>query len=563
MPVHARGRSVTHRWSSTTAVGRRPRPSDPTPPREASRVVHIAAECWPFARTGGLGEAVSTLASHHAATGLPTAVVMPLYRQVAESGHDLERVGPHLAVSLEGRIERVRLWRARPGALPYEALFIDHPVFSERTGLYGDEGGDYADNAQRFAAFCLAAVSALPTVAPGCEVVHAHDWHAALVPVYLRSTFASSAFHRRLSAVLSVHNAAFQGHAPAGLMPALGLAPALYDWRLLEWYGCLNLLKGGLAFADMVTTVSPTHARELTTPDGGFGLDGAFVALGDRLVGIVNGLDQEVWDPTTDPVLEARYGPSSLGGKRRCKAALQRAFGLPERDDRPVVAVCARLAHQKGIDLVLASDVLAGAEAQLVVLGEGDAALADALAARALAAPERIAVRTAFSDALEHLLIGGADVFCMPSRYEPCGLAQMRALRYGVLPVAHRVGGLADTIEDGVTGFLFDQGTPAALDAALARALASYADRPTWRRMMRAAMTRDFGWGRSADEYRDVYRRAAEVAGNRRGETSLAITDGDRRRVGEDSPPALATRPRRSPDSRRGTANVAVGAALP
>lgn len=498
----------------TTRSRRLPVDVDGLAHAEAHGVVHISAECWPFARTGGLGEAVSTLASHHAAAGVPTTVVMPLYRQLAERLYDRERVAD-LGCRVDGRIERVGLWRATSGACSHRAFFIDHPLFSERRELYGEDGEDYADNAQRFALFCMAALTALPHIAPGARVVHAHDWHAALVPVYLRTTFAASAFHRRLAAVLSVHNAAFQGHVSPDSMPALGLAPALYDWRLMEWYGRVNLLKGGLVFADAVTTVSPTHARELTTPDGGFGLHDAFAALGERLVGIVNGIDQDVWDPATDRDLAARYSAAALAGKRRCKVALQHTFGLPARDDLPVVAMCARMTAQKGIDLVLDSELLSREDVQLVFLGEGESRYIDALRARAFAAPHRIAVQATFSDRLEHALMGGADLFLMPSRYEPCGLAQMRAQRYGALPVAHRVGGLADTIDDGVTGFLFDTYAPSALDEAVRRALARYADRPAWRGMMRAAMRRDFGWSRSADAIRDVYRRATEAAPRR------------------------------------------------
>lgn len=474
-------------------------------------VVHIAAECWPFARTGGLGEVVSTLASHHSVDGLASAVVLPLYRQVVNSTSNRELVCVDVAVTMGHRTERVNVWRTAPGAQEHDTFFIEHPAFSERGGLYGEHGEDYADNPQRFALFCMAALTVLPRLAPDAHVVHAHDWHAALVPVYLRTAFAASAFHQRLTGVLSVHNAAFHGHASPHLLKSLNLPPELYDWRMLEWYGRINLLKGGLAFADVVTTVSETHATELVTPMGGFGLHEAFGALGERLIGIVNGLDQAVWNPATDSELAATYSPTALGGKRRCRTALQRTFGLAERSDVPIVAMCARLTAQKGLDLLLESDVLTRDDVQVIVLGEGEARYVDALRPRAAAAPHRMAVHTTFSDSIEHVLLGGADILLMPSRYEPCGLSQMRAQRYGVLPVAHRVGGLADTIEDGVTGFLFDDYASSALTAALERALALRSDIHGWTNMMRAAMVRDFGWARSARVYREVYRRAAAV----------------------------------------------------
>lgn len=483
---------------------------------EPLHAIHITAECWPFARTGGLGEVVSTLASHHAADGLASAVMMPLYRQVADRTRDLEVACADVAVTLGERTERVNVWRSSPGDRDHDTFFIEHPVFSERRGLYGEHGEDYPDNPQRFALFCMAALTVLPQLAPDAHIVHAHDWHAALVPVYLRTAFSASVFHQRLTGVLSVHNAAFHGHASPDLLASLDLPAQLYDWRMLEWYGRVNLLKGGLAFADAVTTVSATHASELVTPMGGFGLHEAFAALGERLVGIVNGLDQAVWNPATDRELAARYTPSTLVVRHRCRTALQRTFRLAEQDDRPILAMCARLTAQKGLDLLLDSDVLTREDVQVVVLGEGEARYAEALRARAASAPERIAIHTTFSDRLEHVLLGGADILLMPSRYEPCGLAQMRAQRYGVLPVAHRVGGLADTIEDGVTGFLFDDYTPAALSAAVARALAQRNNGDGWRKMMRAAMSRDFGWARSARTYREVYRRAS--VGRRRCE---------------------------------------------
>ena len=518
MLAHAQTVPSSAPWRKETLARRALVPAN-TPVRgETIRVVHIAAECWPFARTGGLGEMVSTLVSHHSTDGLPSAVVMPLYTQMKERMPKLEQVCAAVPVSIGGRVQSVGIWQTKLGRHEHHAFFIDHPVFSERSGLYGERGEDYPDNVERFALFCMAALTALPRLTPGVRIVHAHDWHAALVPVYRQTAFASSEFHRGLTTVLSVHNAAFQGHAAAELMPALSLPPELYDWRALEWYGRVNLLKGGLAFADVVTTVSPTHAKELVTPIGGFGLHDAFATLGERLVGIVNGIDQNVWDPATDPELAANYAPSSLAGKRRCKAALQRAFGLPLRSDLPIVAMCARLTAQKGIDLLLESDALSRDDVQVVVLGEGEERFMHALRARAAEAPHRIAVATTFCERLEHALMGGADLFLMPSRYEPCGLAQLRAQRYGALPVAHRVGGLADTIDDGATGFLFDDYAPAGLSQAISRALAAHRDDSTRRRMMHAAMTRDFGWSRSADAYRDVYRRAAVATPRRQVE---------------------------------------------
>lgn len=477
-------------------------------------MVHVTAECWPYARSGGLGEAVSTLAAHQARGGQAVSIVLPAYRSVREAGYALEPMTRHFNVRIGSRDERVRLLRLAGRASGPHVYFVEHPDFTERDGLYGENGDEYADNPRRFALFGIAALAAMPRIGPSARVLHLHDWHAALSVAYLRTAFGASDYHRRLAVVLSVHNAGYQGHCARETLPALGLPESLYDWRLFEWYGRVNLLKGGLALADAVVTVSPTHAKELRTEQGGFGLHGAFDALGDRLHGIVNGIDQRTWCPAVDPYLPAPYTSMELAGKRRCKAELQRAFGLPERGDVAVVAMCARLTAQKGLDLLLSSELLGRRDIQFLFLGEGEARYARALKARASLAPEQVAVRFDFADPLEHLLIAGADLLLAPSVYEPCGLTQMRAQRYGTVPVAHRVGGLADTIEDGVTGFLFTSFTRQALERTMARSLECFRDAPAWRSIMRAAMARDFGWERSALEYLSLYRRAiARVSG--------------------------------------------------
>jgi starch synthase len=470
-------------------------------------VVHLTAEYWPYARTGGLGEAVSGLANFQAATGQPTTVLLPLYRQVRATAPDLERAGPPVTVTLGDRTETVWLYRAPASddGAP-RVFFLEHPDFFDRAGIYGDDAGDYPDNALRFGLFCAAALTVLPQIAPQTQVLHAHDWHTALAPVYLRTTFSGTA--PALGIVLSVHNAGFQGHFPPETLAPLGLPRALYAPDVFEWYGRMNVLKGGLAFSDFAVTVSPTHAQELRTPEGGFGLHDKFIALGDRLVGILNGIDADGWNPETDPNIAATYSATEVAGKRRCKAALQRAYGLPEDTRLPLFGMSARLVSQKGLDIVLGADLLATSDAQFIFLGSGEHRYHAALTELADARPDRVAVEFAFTDHLEHGLLAGADLLLMPSLYEPCGLTQMRAQRYGTIPVARRVGGLQDSIADGKTGFLFDDYTPAALTQAVARALDCFRDRPAWRALMRQAMALPCGWEGSATRYRDVYGRA-------------------------------------------------------
>ena len=334
-------------------------------------MAHLSAEVWPYARTGGLGEAVSGLASFQAAAGMPTAVVLPLYRQVRETTPTIRRAGPPFTVSTGDRTETAWLYRAQDGSVKGvpQVFFVEHPAFFDRAGIYGDDAGDYGDNARRFAFFCRAALTVLPQIAPATEVLHAHDWHTALALVYLRTAFRGQAPYDRLATVLSVHNAGFQGHFPPETMAMLGLPPELYDLGHFEWYGRMNVLKGGLAFSDCAVTVSPTHARELCTAEGGFGLHDTFIGLGDRLVGILNGIDPEAWDPETDPNLPANYSASNIAGKRRCKAALQRSYGLPQQDRTPLFGMSARLVEQKGLDLVLGADLIGQTDAQFIFLG--------------------------------------------------------------------------------------------------------------------------------------------------------------------------------------------------
>ena len=518
-----------------TPVASFPQPPKPTRPQspneyplcapsgEPVTVVHLAAELAPFARTGGLGEAVSSLAHYQALSGMTVLIFMPLYRQVRQTTPDLEPVGDPFTIVVGPRTEQGRLYESRalknnPAEGRPRILFIENAQYFDREEIYGTSRGDYADNHLRFAFFCMAALNVLPSLAKAPVLLHAHDWHAALAPIYLRAFDGAPGreFYRAASSVLTVHNAGFQGHFPTSTMQDLGLPWELYNFTQLEWYGRVNLLKGGLAFADAVTTVSPSHAHELRTPAGGFGLHDAFIGLRDRFVGIVNGIDQYEWNPDTDPLLVARYSRDDLSGKKRCKAALQRVFGLPVRSKVPIFGMSARMVYQKGLDLILGSPRFLSLDAQFLFLGQGEKKYVDILTELALRAPGRIGVQTNFTSGQEHRLMGGADMIIMPSQYEPCGLTQMRAQRYGSLPVARRVGGLADTIEDGVTGFLFDAFSTNDFLQACVRAIDYYRHVETWQNMQREAMSRDFGWERSEQRYRELYRRVLALPRPRR-----------------------------------------------
>jgi len=483
--------------------------------RDTPTIVHLSAEYSPFARTGGLAEAVMGLANYQVKAGATVVVFVPLYRSVRDHAPDLAPLGRPIRVDLGFRGSEVRFFREVHPAPGPKVVFIDIPEYFNRVGLYAENGRDYADNARRFAMFCRAALDGIPRLIQGPVLIHAHDWHASLALMYMRTYGGLRERFATTPTVLSVHNAGYQGHFGADQLNECGIPPEVYNFRGLEWYDRINFLKGGLTFADMVVTVSPTHAAELRTAGGGFGLQEVFRWLGDRFTGITNGIDQSVWDPTTDDQLTAHYSRSNPLDKAKCKAALQRSFGLPQRRRVPLFGMTGRMVTQKGLDLILNSQLVWNLDAQFVFLGAGEKRYENALAQLAAGRPRSVGVQFEFTDKLEHRLMAGADMFLMPSQYEPCGLTQMRAQRYGALPIGRRVGGIADTVDDDVTGFLFDEFRAPALDWAMSRALTRFADREQWEPRMHAAMGRDFGWERSAERYSEVYRRALSIARQR------------------------------------------------
>ncbi|MDX2193732.1 MAG: glycogen/starch synthase [Gemmatimonadales bacterium] len=472
-------------------------------------VLHVTAEYHPYAQSGGLGGAVRGLAEHQRRTGRPVTVLLPYYQQVRTLGHLVEEVAT-LLVPMGPGVLPARLLRHMHGDDLPEVLFLDIPSLYERKTIYGEDG-DYRDNHVRFAALGRAAVELLRlrALAGGDPtVLHAHDWHASLAPVYLRVAHGGEPWARRTPAILNVHNAGYQGQFPASVMPSIGLPWGLYRWDLMEWYGRLDYLKGGLVFCDAAVTVSARHADELRTDEGGFGLQGQFRAMGDRLSGIRNGIEPELWDPMHDVNTAAPFHQGDLAGKAACKADLQRRAGFRVDPALPLLVFCGRLVTQKGLELVVKSSLLRFPGAQFAFLGHGEDRFIEAIGRIAQQAPDRVLVRTDFRDDREHRMLAGADMLLMPSYYEPCGLTQMRCQRYGTLPLVRWVGGLADTVVDDVSGFVFGEYTVPALEAAFARALGRFAEPLRWRAMMRFAMTRDFSWTGPSRAYDEVYARA-------------------------------------------------------
>ena len=484
-----------------------------THPSQNARIIHLTAEYWPYIRTGGLGEAVSGMANFQSMRDVEVTVVLPLFQRIREGDHGLKPLGEPFTVQVGSRAEEARLWEATKGSDGPRVLLVENDGYFGRPGAYGEKGKDYPDNHLRFSFLAAAAAQILPELAPGPDPVllHMHDWHTALAVVYLRALGQGDAFADRVATVLSVHNGGFQGTFPAETLPEMGLPWELYTMDCMEWYGRANMLKGGLAFTDMATTVSPSHSFELRTEDGGFGLHDTFLELHDRLAGVLNGIDFRVWDPETDPYIPANYSRDDLSGKALCKATLQREYGLPQEPDRLLIGMVARMAAQKGMDLILGGRAIREADAQFIFLGSGEPRYEEGFTNIAAAYPDRVAVELGFTEEREHQIIAGADALLMPSLYEPCGLTQMRAMRYGTPPLARRVGGLEDTIEDGTTGLLFDDYKPERLDWIVERAVFRYRKPASWQDMAEHGMLQDFSWERAVDRYFEIYDQAFEV----------------------------------------------------
>ena len=425
---------------------------------------------------------------------------------------NLEQVGGEVTVYVGPRREQVRLFRDADRKGGPTVIFVDHPSYFDREGIYVEGGADYPDNPRRFALFTRAALEAISSLVKGPVLLHAHDWHASLALVYMRSYGDLRERFRGSGAVLSVHNAGYQGYFSPAVIGDLGIPPETFNYHQLEWYGKVNFLKGGLAFCDYAVTVSPSHAEELRTSAGGFGLHAMFTSMGDRFQGITNGIDVEKWNPETDTQIAANFSRQETSNKARCKAALQQTFGLPQRTDVPIIGMCGRLVKQKGFDVILASRAIRELDAQWVFLGQGEERYKSVLREFEKARPGHVSAEFVFTDKVEHRLIGGSDLLLMPSEYEPCGLTQMRAQRYGALVIGRRVGGITDTVHDDATGFLFDEFTANAFDSAVGRALQRYYDREAWRARMYEAMGRDFAWDSPAARYIQLYRKALAAA---------------------------------------------------
>jgi len=475
------------------------------------RIAMISPEVTPFAKTGGLADVAGTLAVALERLGHEVSLIMPGYRCVLQGDFSLEETPIKFAVPLADRREEGAVLKARLGK-NISVHLVRADRYFDRDSLYGTSAGDYPDNAERFVFFSRAALEILRQ--DPVDIVHCHDWQSALAIVFLKTQADRYPELTSSRTVFTAHNLGFQGIFGESEWPLLDLDRSFFSPQYLEFHSHVNFLKGALVLADKITTVSPTYAREILGTEQGFGLEGVLQKRADDVVGILNGVDYGLWNPAGDPWIAERYTESNLTAKGSCKRGLQRALGLPARDKTPLLGMVSRLTSQKGFDLVeKIFDPLIERDLQMAILGSGEERYEEFFRRVAKQFPKKVGVRVGFDEVLAHQIEAGADVFLMPSLYEPCGLNQMFSLKYGTIPVVRAVGGLKDTVEDfdlerGTgTGFVFGPYEPEALWAAVERALQAYGDKKAWTALRRRAMSMDFSWERSADAYSNLYRQ--------------------------------------------------------
>jgi len=461
----------------------------------------VAPEAVPFAKTGGLADVLGSLPAALAGLGEEVVVVLPRYRASAIRGS--ERIwhampvtaGPHnYLVAIDQVIER---------GVRY--LFVDCPPLYGRTGIYGERGIDYADNHLRYGVLNLAALGIARDIFRP-DVFHGHDWPSGLLGPYLHETFGTDPTFFGAKFVLTIHNVGYQGNFSRAMLGDIGLDARLLHSEGLEFWGRIGFLKAGIVWADAITTVSPTYAREIQTPEYGHGLDGLLRQRAARVTGILNGADYEEWNPETDPNIPAKYSAADLSGKWLAKKALLEEFNFPAEKSKPVIGIVSRFVGQKGFDLLaLIAAELAAEEVTLIAVGSGEEQVEETFRDLARSYPNHFAVEIGYDHPLSHRIIAGADMFLMPSRYEPCGLGQMYGLRYGTVPIVRATGGLDDTVDE-TTGFKFKNHTPEELLEAIRLALTAWKDQRGWRERMLRGMRKDFSWDASALQYQKLYR---------------------------------------------------------
>jgi starch synthase len=480
------------------------------------RILFVASEGLPFSKTGGLADVIEALPKALVGLGHEVAVVLPRYRGTKVTSVLL----PSVTIPMGGT--RLRFPSIADGTVinSVRYFFVDDPAYFDRDDLYGGPGGDYPDNAERFSEFSRAAIEVAKHMWPP-DVVHCHDWQSALLPLLLRTTYGDDPLVRDIPVVFTIHNMGYHGLFGREVLDRTGIPAGVFHPGGIEFFGSVNFLKGGLIFSDYLTTVSRKYAQEIQTREFGYGLDGVVRGRAERLVGILNGVDYAQWSPDRDKFIAAKYSAKDLAGKHLCKQSLFELFELPaEHLTKPVIGIVSRFADQKGFDLIAeGAHELMREDLLLVVLGTGDRRYEELFRALAAAYPGRVGVKIAYDNAIAHKIEAGADMFLMPSRYEPCGLNQIYSLKYGTVPIVRATGGLDDTIEafdieHGTgTGFKFAEYSGAAMLRAIRQALHLFMDERIWRRIQLNGMAKDYSWKGSAVEYAKVYAAARTARG--------------------------------------------------
>ena len=475
------------------------------------KILIATPEATPYIKTGGLADVTGALLKEYTKMDLQPSIILPLYRQIREH-FKLADTGHRVAVPMGNRtVSGSILSHGR------SAYFLECDEFFDRSDLYGTPGGDYPDNAARFTFFARAALEACIALRLEPDVIHCNDWQTGLIPLYMKTLYRSNLFSRTAT-LMTIHNLGYQGLFDVSSLPLTGLPAEWFNPEGIEFYGKINFLKAGLVASDSITTVSNTYAKEILTPEYGYGLDGFLRKRASVIHGIINGIDTDEWDPFKDTFITAKYGATDFSGKKVCKNDLMRECSLSVHGrDIPLLSFIGRLSAQKGLDILIeAADDIMAAGVNVIILGKGDEEIQDNILSLARRHKGRMFVKIGYDEAFAHRVYAGSDLFVMPSRYEPCGLGQLIAMRYGTIPVARRTGGLEDTITDykplrgSGTGFLFDDYRASSLEDCLGRALCAYMDKQRWRKLISGAMAQDFSWERSAKEYITLYADAIQ-----------------------------------------------------
>ncbi len=458
------------------------------------RIAMCASEVVPFAKTGGLADVVGALPLALEKERQEVIIIMPRYKMIQDSKFKILKLKNDISYSFVGKNIKV--------------YFIEDEEFFNRDGLYGDKAGDYKDNLDRFSFYSRRALDLLKEINFKADIIHVHDWQASLIPVYLKELYNDDPFYKKMRTVLTIHNIGYQGLFPKEEFSRLGLDWALFDMEHLEFYDKINILKGGMVFADVVNTVSHTYSQEIQTKEFGFGLEGVLNKRRFSVFGILNGLDYDIWDPEKDKFIAKNFSAKSLEGKGADKEDLQKLCNLPLKKDVPLCGIVSRLAEQKGFD-ILAEGIenICKMNLQLVILGTGDQKYHLLLEGMVKKYPNVVSLNLKFDDALAHKIYAGSDIFLMPSRYEPCGLGQLISFRYGAIPLVYKTGGLADTVNE-ENGFIFDDYSSKELVATIKKAVKAFQAKKKWKELVVRAMQENFSWEESAKKYIQLYAKA-------------------------------------------------------